>query len=377
MSAPAFCTQCASPLAPGAGFCTTCGAALAPTSTLSGPSLQPPPTAAAAASGLSAMSTGMGLAAKLGLAALAVGTAAGGTWLAVGSQNTRATPAAQTTQTAPGTPTTPAAPPEFTVSGPSAVPYGEPAVFTVTLNNTTDLTVQPWAITSNLGGIEAPGPGGNVSWTPSGPHLPPGGIENLEPGTSFTWTATFVTRLEIMDQYQFYFRLSAAYLDDDGSLIEEFPDIRIRVPLMLTIASPIRPLDSHWDDYCQLKKALYWAGEVEVTRRECKEGYDEADPTCWEDSEREYWEAMNAVLLHIQEIEDEQFSFVDEWGDEYKDRRFPTLSDQYACDCWCQANPEYVCDNIPWGTTADLPSYTPDPSENYVPSFPWDTSVTP
>jgi len=50
----------------------------------------------------------MGLAAKLGLAALAVGTVAGGIWLAVNSQNTGATPATQPTQSAPATPTVPA-----------------------------------------------------------------------------------------------------------------------------------------------------------------------------------------------------------------------------------------------------------------------------
>jgi len=370
MNAPEFCTQCGNSQAPGVAFCTMCGAAHVPTPTPGGPVAPPPPPAVAATPGLAVASTGMGLIAKLGLAALVVGAATGGTWFVVNSQNTRANPAAQTTQSAPGIPTMPTEPPEFTVSGPSAVPYGEPAVFTVTLNNTTSLPVQPWGIGSNLGGI-APGPGGNFSWSPNGPHLPPGAMETVEPGASLTWTATFVTRLEIMDQYQFDFSLWAAYRDnDDQDLIEAFTDIRIRVPLVLTIASPVRPLDSHWNDYCQLKKALYWAGQVEVTRRECKDGYDEADPTCWEDAESEFWEARDAVLLRIQEIEDTLFSFVDEWGDEYKDRRFPTLSDQYACDCWCRANPEHVCDNIPWGTTADLPSYTPEPSENYVPPLP-------
>lgn len=347
MNAPAFCTQCGSPLAPGTAFCTTCGAALASEPAPSGPIPQPSPLpAAVSAPGPSAVSTGMGLAAKLGLAALAVGAATGGTWLTVASQNTRATPAAQTTQNASGNATVPTDPPAVTVSGPAAVPYGEPAVLTVILHNTTALPV----IVKQLG------TSGGLWWEGLSPAWSPdhgGGAsqETVEPGASFTWDMTYWNTRVMMDEYWIEVDLDGDYLGLAGYAGRpQYADFSLTAAHVLIIASPVRSLDSHWDTYCDERKAVHAAWGVVEAQHEamiaaCTD-VGQNDPACQQAKDEE-----NDARLWAQALDDERFNRQDEDG---RDFRFTTLFDQYACDCWCNPAEADICNTIPWGTDAEI-----------------------
>jgi len=356
MSAPAFCTECGSPLTPGAGFCTTCGTAITPSPPPASPVAQSAP-AVAAAPALPAVSTGLGLAAKLGLAALVVGVAAGGTWV-VTSQNTRANSATQTSQSAPGNPTQPISQPGFIVSGPDAVPYGEHAVFTVTLDNTTALPVRVWNVhQTNLSW--------ETSWSPNDRGVSSSGsMETVEPGASFTWTVTIRTRFVIMDQYTLFFHLFADYPDgpDEWEFTED-------VAHMLTIASPDRSLDPYWDDWCDLMKNWYatqeLSREMHAAKIDClSEGADSldddfvGDPTCEYTLSQEYADEENLIHLRFEALDAERFSYMDDDG---LDNRFTRLSDQYACSCWCRYSEAIICNTIPWGTDAELPEATGPP----------------
>lgn len=155
----------------------------------------------------------MGMVAKLGLSVVAVGAiaaGAAGAWRALSPQNgpanqvgrptTQATqsgtgsPAAQASQSALGSPaaqtaTGALAPLEFTVSGPAKVPWGEPAVLTVTIKNPTAVTA---AVLLHLDDPLDRADAIPLSWSHA---VDADGIELriVEPGASFSWTATVGT----------------------------------------------------------------------------------------------------------------------------------------------------------------------------------------